>query len=325
MLTAVQTAQISVLLEQFTSQSANLKDRMIQAAALAWLGFDDWYNQAAVMATAAGVAAQSEAAQQIAAGLSSAYVTGVYGVMTASRAPSIGRSQTGVIRNGAPSKLVHSRAANAYLRAIATGVADHRGAINLAVRRASDTMLSDLTLQEREAQQRILADLGVAHFRRILHPELSVSGSCGLCVAASQRTYNTGDLMPMHPPTCKCTVMPVIGDDDPGLDLNEQDIGQLRDDAGSNKASDLRRTRYTVHQHGELGPVLTKVDDKFRDQSKVALENDPERAGRMLAAALPMLRQYEAREESGEPHAAERLAYQQDLVARLEGIIERAA
>jgi hypothetical protein len=229
------------------------------------------------------------------------------------------------VRKGADLRLVHTRPAKVYRQAIALGKS-HDEALALAGNRAAGLMQSDITLEDRQAQQRMLQAMGIVHFRRIIRPELSVSGTCGLCVAASQRKYNTGDLMPLHPPTCKCIVMPIIGDEDPGQMLNDEDVGQLFADAGdSTKAKDLKRTRYAVREHGELGPMLTKVDDAFRDQQKVALQNDPARARRMLDAALPVLHQFEGRAESGEDFAEERLDYQRELVAKLQRIVQRQA
>jgi hypothetical protein len=61
--------------------------------------------------------------------------------------------------------------------------------------------------------------------------------------------------------------------------------------------------------------VLTKVGDKFRGPSSVALEDDPARARRMLDKTLPVLAQMEA---EGRPD--EVLDYQRGLVARLQAI-----
>lgn len=39
---------------------------------------------------------------------------------------------------------------------------------------------------------------GIKRYRRVIHPELSKTGSCGLCVVASNNVYSTADLIPMH-------------------------------------------------------------------------------------------------------------------------------
>lgn len=48
---------------------------------------------------------------------------------------------------------------------------------------------------------------GYMTYMRVPHPEASQHGSCGLCIAASMRTYSTSHLMPLHD-HCHCTVVP---------------------------------------------------------------------------------------------------------------------
>lgn len=64
---------------------------------------------------------------------------------------------------------------------------------------------------------------------------------------------------------CECTVLPIVGQLDPGSGLNNLDLNSLYAHAGdSTNRVDLKRTRYKIDQHGELGPVLT--DGKFRTE-----------------------------------------------------------
>jgi hypothetical protein len=164
------------------------------------------------------------------------------------------------------------------------------------------------------------AELGVKRYRRVLRPELSVTGSCGLCIAASDRIYRVRELMPIHPPSCKCTTLPIVGDDDPGRSLNRVDLDRLYAEAGSTAAADLRRTRYKVNEHGEFGPVLTRAGDSFRGPGNVPLENDPERAARMLEKILPVLDSLEVRAAAGEDVTGP-LIYQRELAERLREIV----
>lgn len=110
---------------------------------------------------------------------------------------------------------------------------------------------------------------GVRGYRRILRPYLSRGGSCGLCVAAADRVYGKRDLLPIHT-KCKCAVMPVTRAGDPGLQLNVADLERLYGSAGGTEAARLKRTRYRVEQHGELGPVLVPAGQHFRDVEDVA-------------------------------------------------------
>jgi hypothetical protein len=110
----------------------------------------------------------------------------------------------------------------------------------------------------------------VLGYRRVLHPELSKGGSCGLCVAASSNLYSRESLMPLHA-RCACDVMPVIGDpytdevrSDPGAEINAADLKALYKRAGSTAAADLKKTRWKVVGHSELGPRLVAAEDHVR-------------------------------------------------------------
>lgn len=95
-------------------------------------------------------------------------------------------------------------------------------------------------------------------YRRVIHPELSAGGVCGMCVVAADRIYNVEDLKAIHD-RCKCTTTAVYAGYDPGRELNGRDISSLYDAAGGNTRDLLKRTRYMVRDHHELGPMLTPV------------------------------------------------------------------
>lgn len=117
----------------------------------------------------------------------------------------------------------------------------------------------------RAAQSRYRAS-GVTKYRRVIHPELSRTGTCGLCVVAATNTFTRGDLMPMHQ-QCRCTVAPITAKNDPGLKLNDSDLMRIYRAAGetsgngySTHASDLTKLRVQVVNNSELGPVLLRKD-----------------------------------------------------------------
>lgn len=106
------------------------------------------------------------------------------------------------------------------------------------------------------------ASRGILGYRRVLHPELADSGqSCGLCVAAATRLYRTDELLPIHR-GCHCETLPVTRFNDPGLDLNQDDLARLYEAAGSTSAADLSSIRLQTFVSGELGPVLTRAGKK---------------------------------------------------------------
>ncbi|WNM69838.1 hypothetical protein SEA_APIARY_30 [Rhodococcus phage Apiary] len=126
--------------------------------------------------------------------------------------------------------------------------------------RAERMVNDDMAMASRAASQDAMkaAPAGkVTGYRRVLHPELSQSQqSCGLCIAASHRKYKVGELLPIHN-LCKCECVPIIDGNDPGAQINDEDLGILYDEAGgSTLKEDLIGEKYVVFNHPELGPVL---------------------------------------------------------------------
>lgn len=114
----------------------------------------------------------------------------------------------------------------------------------------------DLSMAMRESARTVLVDAAeVTGYRRVIHPELSRGGTCGLCAVAADRVYRKSDLLPIHG-RCRCTIAPITRAHDPGAELNAVDLGALYGAAGSNNRDALKRVRVTVEQHGELGPQL---------------------------------------------------------------------
>jgi hypothetical protein len=159
---------------------------------------------------------------------------------------------------------VFTRAAKVYRYSVSQDN-DPAAAHDAAVTRIGRIVDGNLMLAQRLAEQQTLVQAQqqeprVIGYRRVIHPELSKGGVCGLCVAASDRIYNLEDLKPIHD-RCKCTVAAVLeGGIDPGVRLNRADLRSLYTDAGRSTAgTDLKRTRYDIVQHHELGPILTRV------------------------------------------------------------------
>lgn len=315
-----QLAVAAVWLQQHVAAAQQIEDAAQQAAKSTWATFEGWYTTAAVTAVAAEMAQLSQASQDRVTGTAQSFIANVIAVLRGTRVTIPPTILPPVRGENAPLTLVHTRPAEAYRKAFATG-ATHEEAVDVAVQRAATLQLGDIKLAERATQQATMDALEVTQYRRIVHPELSKTGSCGLCIVAADRIYTVAELMPIHPPTCNCKTMPIVGDNDPGRTMNERDLARFYEDAGGTTARDaLARTRYQVNEHGEYGPVLTKADDAFRGPANVRLEDDPARAARMLAKALPVLDRLEADGGPNEP-----LQYQRDLVTRLTGITAAAA
>jgi hypothetical protein len=138
-----------------------------------------------------------------------------------------------------------------------------------ALARLAAVAETDVTLAVREQYRQSLGQMQADGYRRILHPELSETGPCGLCVVAADRVYKTGDLLPLHA-RCVCEVLPIYGDLDPGLSLNADDLRTLYAAAGGNRREVLRKVRVVLAEHGELGPILINGDQHYRDPIAVA-------------------------------------------------------
>lgn len=172
------------------------------------------------------------------------------------------------------------RPAEQYRYARSQG-ADDASAVGAAVERAQHLAVEDLDLAMRETTRRHLANAeDVTGYRRVIHPELSQSGTCGLCVAAADRVYKVDDLMPIHT-NCNCAPMPIVrGRGDPARIFNGVDTTELYrrvlQTAGSTAADKLRNARVTVSSHGELGPVLHDPGHSFRSERVVEGDLRPE-------------------------------------------------
>jgi hypothetical protein len=141
---------------------------------------------------------------------------------------------------------------------------------------------TDVTLAVRAQYQKNMSAQGATGWRRILHPELSQTGPCGLCVVAADRIYKSEDLLPLHS-RCVCEVLPVYLGADPGLTLNGDDLAALYAAAGGNTREDLRRVSVVLTEHGELGPILVHGNVHYRSPEEVARNYASSRRVRELA------------------------------------------
>jgi hypothetical protein len=105
-------------------------------------------------------------------------------------------------------------------------------------------------------------------YRRVIHPELSRTGTCGLCVVAADRFYKSDDLAAIHD-ECKCETVGFTEKADPALRLNRADLDEIYAAAGGNSSEELKRVRVAFREHGELGPILVHWDQHFRARAAV--------------------------------------------------------
>lgn len=84
----------------------------------------------------------------------------------------------------------------------------------------------------------------VKRYRRAV----SGANACSRCVTAAGQTLSTDQILPRHP-SCRCSIVPLLGDDDPGLLI-----------AGGADAPQIDVATVT---HDELGPTLVDAAHDF--------------------------------------------------------------
>lgn len=255
------------VIEKHSTMSESVLLKLIAALFGLWSGFKHWDNPALVSGQAARSATIVDASLAQTRRLASSYTQTVLTDLDA--APKVMPKVEDIYpRSGTTELDVYSRPAEVYLYAISQGKTDEE-ALKMALARVKALAAMDTAAAERDAMATILAESPkVIGYRRSIHPELSRTGTCGLCMVAATQFYTLEELMPLHN-ECKCKTVPVTKDADPGLKLNEFDLKEIYNAAGSTAAADLKRTRVAVKENGELGPILVRDGQNFRDVKQV--------------------------------------------------------
>jgi hypothetical protein len=261
-----QAAQIDALVAAQSASRADLARAAVLAATgrVGAMAEAQWYQDQAVAQLAAAVAKQVAAAQRQTAALTDAYLARMTSILLGRGVRPVGPVDVAALR-GLPSPVVYERLGENYRYLRAQGL-DGAQALARTSERAAVMADTDATLAMRAQARKFLTRRAISGYRRIIRPEMSAGGTCGLCIAAADRIYHRSELMPMHN-RCNCDVAPIVGDQDPGHSLNSADLDALYGAAGSTRRQDLTRVRIAVHHHGELGPVLGVHGQQFTGPS----------------------------------------------------------
>ncbi|WGH92101.1 hypothetical protein QDX21_07095 [Auritidibacter ignavus] len=225
-------------------------------------GFTGWTSNDAIAELTGTVADLADSAVSRSAQISEAETMSVLsrsGLKPQQSSAVVGESA----RRGTSSWEVYSRLAGQYRYEVSAGNSEKQALENVLAR-VEKMMATDILLGSIQQAQFSLAANNVPLYRRVIRPELSKTGVCGLCIAASDRRYTTGDLMPLHA-GCKCEVAPILGSADVGYDMNQEDLNVLYDVAGGSSNSMLKKVRVREVEHTELGLVLTDVTHGVKD------------------------------------------------------------
>lgn len=272
------------LVEAYAARSNQITEQTIAAVLAAYAG-KNFYDPGVVRQIAEQAAEVSNNANIVAAALVAQYLAIASGESTGTSIP-LPNLTLPPIRNGVPLEEVFERPVKLFRRKVSDGMAPAE-AFDQAMRLAQGLTTGNIALAKRDMSQVVMRYIekaaGITGYRRVVHPELSETGSCGLCIAASDQIYSVGTLMPLHA-RCKCEPMPIFGDVDPGNSLNNLSLSVLYEDASrttkrksktggaptGTSGELLKRTRYEVNEHGEWGPVLTHQGHKFTGPNEIA-------------------------------------------------------
>lgn len=159
---------------------------------------------------------------------------------------------------------VWRRPANQFYYMISQGYIGSE-ALDSVITRVQQMAEAEIQLARRDQAARIYSKAGgVIGYRRVVRPEMSRTGVCGMCLVASDRIYSTDELMPIHE-HCKCETAPVTASHDPGSAINAEDLQRLYGAGGSTSAKDLKAIRVKDFKSSELGPVLTTSGKEIAD------------------------------------------------------------
>lgn len=169
------------------------------------------------------------------------------------------------IRNGAKPEEVYYRPFKEIYDALSNGV-DFDTAVDYGANRLRQLVETDIQLTHTNTSRTLLSQRNdVVGFRRIPTGEFT----CALCLVASTQRYRKFDLMPIHP-GCDCRVAPIIGDQDPGQNVDPDFLEQIHQAVERQfgmSARDARQIDYRkipiVQSHGEYGPTLAVRGQHF--------------------------------------------------------------
>lgn len=263
---AQQSAEIDALVAAQSASRADLARAAMLAATgqVAAMQEAQWYEDQAVAQLATAVSKQVAVAARQTAAFTDAYLAQMTGILLGRRVGPVGPVDVAALR-GLPGPLVYQRLGQNYRYLRSIGI-DDAEALSRTSERAAVMAQTDTTLAMRKQAQKFMDRKRIAGYRRIIRPEASAGGTCGLCIAAADRIYHRSELLPIHD-RCECGIAPIVGGQDPGHSLNAADLDALYGAAGSTGRQDLAKVRITVHHHGELGPVLGVHGQKFTGPS----------------------------------------------------------
>ncbi|MCU1675345.1 MAG: hypothetical protein JWM93_103 [Frankiales bacterium] len=272
--------ELTLLVEAQAQARQQLTDIATAAARASAVSFTEWYSSGAIGAWAEALLERVRAVQRQVAALTDAYMARAGSLVRGEPVAPVGAVDVRQLRGAVNMLQVYGRAADQFRYAVSQGVSEAE-ATEVAADRAATIARDDVDLAVRaQGTKSMTARPGVTGYRRVIHPELPTEASlrdgtppppvCGLCVAASTVLYAPREPMPIHT-NCRCLPMAIYGGVDFGGAINKAALKTLYAHAGDTSREQLKRIRYVVHEHGELGPVLRLHGQAFKGPTDIPI------------------------------------------------------
>lgn len=248
----------------YSDQFLLLRARLRNYAALRWDALEN-YRDAEILRFAKAMDSAVTGSQAKVAAMTDQYLATIGTLITGQAIRPIGISPatvTDLAIRGVPAVEVYSRTGPEVWNALSNG-AQVSDAISQGLDRAQTAASTDLQLAKTTSSSQVVqADDRITGYQRL--PE--GANPCELCLIAAEATYRSEDLLPIHD-NCSCDIVPIYAD---GRNV---DASALRGDSPLDPSQE--RGDPVVHDHGELGPVLT-VDGQayFVPRSERSIRSD---------------------------------------------------
>ena len=322
--------QLERMVDRQAQRRRSITARLIAMLWNAWRPFDGWYDDDLVTSQAARSADLVDAASLEAYLTAREYVWQV-AVASGRPVPDLPPASGPLYpRSNTTALDVYTRPAETF-RYLRSHDEPTGAALDSVLQRIEKVAELDLAAINRQAVRDAFEVVGVTRYRRVIHPELSIGGTCGLCIAASTRIYYVAELLPIHG-GCHCDAVEL---DPRGGDLadalNLADLDRIYGEAGGNDRDALLRTRYKVTNHSELGPVLelanareTAAHRAAREAKATSLTPGPDQWQAEITTLERSSAALAARASAGEDVATP-LGWQRDRLANLRERLAAAA
>ena len=259
--------QATALVERHATLKTAVRAALVEFLRALWASLGS-YDRADITRFAAAAVPVVQGAQVQAAALTDSYLALLEQTVTSVPTRPVGIPRAIAIDSrGVPALDVYRRPGPDIWGALKNGV-DYQEAVGRGLTRAVGLAETDVQLAETHAARHVLAGKPkVVGYRRVL----TGAESCGLCAVASTQRYHRANLLPIHP-GCDCQVSPIYGDVDPGRVINQRLVDDLGAEVTDRFGATTRRSYsdlVVVHEHGEVGPMLTRKGDVFTSAQDV--------------------------------------------------------